>query len=38
VNKKGEWVTQNYTVANDGTSRKKYIGILSLSNRVLPDA
>lgn len=22
VNKKGEWVTQNYTVANDGTSRK----------------
>ena len=38
VNKKGEWVTQNYTVANDGTSRKKYIGILSLSNRILPDA
>lgn len=38
VNKKGEWVTQNYTVANDRTSRKKYIGILSLSNRILPDA
>lgn len=38
VNKKGEWVTQNYTVANDGISRKKYIGVLSLSNRVLPDA
>lgn len=38
VNKKGEWVTQNYTVANDGISRKKYIGVLSLSNRILPDA
>ena len=36
INKKGEWVTTNYSVAND--SRKKYIGVLSLSNRILPDS
>ena len=36
INKKGEWVTTNYSVASD--SRKKYIGVLSLSNRILPDS
>lgn len=38
INKKGEWVTTNYSIANDNKSRKKYIGVLSLSNRILPDS
>ena len=38
INKNGEWVTSNYSIANDNKSRKKYIGVLSLSNRVLPDS
>lgn len=38
INKKGEWVTTNYSVADDNKSRKKYIGVLSLSNRILPDS
>lgn len=38
INKKGEWVTQNYVIADDQSSRKKYIGLLSLSNRILPDS
>lgn len=37
INKKGEWVTANYSIA-DNKSRKKYIGVLSLSNRILPDS
>lgn len=37
ITKQGEWKTVNYTVADDG-SRRKYIGVLSLSNRILPDA
>lgn len=36
INKKGEWVTKNYQVLD--SDRSKYIGVLSLSNRVLPDA
>lgn len=38
INKKGEWVTANYSIADDNKSRKKYIGVLSLSNRILPDS
>lgn len=38
INKKGEWVTTNYSIADDNKSRKKYIGVLSLSNRILPDS
>ena len=38
INKYGEWVTQNYSIAEDEASRKKYIGVLSLSNRVLPNS
>lgn len=38
INKRGEWVTTNYSIANDNKSRKKYIGVLSLSNRILPDS
>lgn len=38
INKKGEWVTTNYSVADDNKSRRKYIGVLSLSNRILPDS
>lgn len=38
INKEGEWVTTNYSIANDNKSRKKYIGVLSLSNRILPDS
>lgn len=38
INKQGEWKTINYTVADDEESRRKYIGVLSLSNRILPDS
>mgnify|MGYP000237567406 FL=1 len=38
INKQGEWKTINYTVADDEESRRKYIGVLSLSNRTLPDS
>ena len=38
LNKKGEWVTLNCMMANDNWSRRKYIGVLSLSNRILPDS
>lgn len=38
INKKGEWVTANYSIVDDNKSRKKYIGVLSLSNRILPDS
>lgn len=38
INKQGKWVTQTYTIADDESSRKKYIGVLSLSNRILPDS
>lgn len=36
LNKQGEWVTQKCIVDED--SRGKFIGVLSLSNRVLPDS
>lgn len=36
VTKTGEWKTVNYIVAS--SCRTKYIGMLSLSNRVLPDS
>ena len=36
INKEGKWVTKNYVVAEK--SRKKYIGVFSLSNRTLPDS
>ncbi len=36
ITKTGEWKTANFTVAEN--CRPKYIGMLSLSNRVLPDA
>lgn len=38
INKQGNWVTKNYTIADDDKSRKRYIGVLSLSNRILPDS
>ena len=38
INKKGEWATLDCTMADDNQSRKKYIGVLSLSNRILPDS
>lgn len=36
INKQGEWKTIEGVIAED--SRRKYIGVLSLSNRVLPDS
>lgn len=37
INKQGEWITKKYKLVNE-TDKRKFIGLLSLSNRVLPDS
>lgn len=37
INKQGQWVTKRYKLVNEDDKRK-FIGLLSLSNRILPDS